>query len=195
MPLLDAFQEVGNTIRVGDPWLAKIDVSLPSFLAREDLPPIELPFQHVLPEVVVPRKETASSRLSLEVEIDQFHFEKDKKERADPIIQLPDSEDELDRHSAAHSPRLIVACVDPSSNEDEEMEINPRKGLNCLLAGSKKWGSSKEVPKSQVPANLPPPPSPLPITIVGLLPYLDLKKKRKVQEVKEGEVVPLKGSK
>ena len=91
-----------------------------------------------MPEVVVPRKETASSRLSLEVEIDQFHFEKDKKERADPIIQLPDSEDELDRHSAAHSPRLIVACVDPSSNEDEEMEINPRKGLNCLLAGSKK---------------------------------------------------------
>ena len=147
-----------------------------------------------MPEVAVLREETAFPRLSLEVEIDQLHFKKDKEERADPIIQLPDSEDELDRHSAAHSPRLIVARVDPGSDEDEEMEINLRKGLKGLLAGRKKWGSSKEVPKSQVLANLPSP-HPLPITTVGLLPYLDLKKKRKVQEVEEGEVVSLKGSK
>ena len=147
-----------------------------------------------MPEVAVLREETAFPRLSLEVEIDQLHFKKDKEERADPIIQLPDSEDELDRHSAAHSPRLIVARVDPGSDEDEEMEINLRKGLKGLLAGRKKWGSSKEVPKSQVLANLPSP-HPLPITTVGLLPYLDLKKKRKVQEVEEGEVVPLRGSK
>ena len=53
--------------------------------------------------------------------------------------------------------------------------------------------SSKEVPKSQVPANLPPPP-PLLVTTIRLLPYLDLKKKRKVQEVEEGEVVPSKGA-
>ena len=119
VPLLDAFQEVGNAIKAGNPWLARIDVSLPDFLAREDLPPVELPFQHVLPEVALPREEIAFSRLSLEVEIDQFHFKKDKEERADPIIQLPNSEDELDRHSAAHSPRLIVARVDPSSDEDE----------------------------------------------------------------------------
>ena len=71
--------------------------------------------------------------LSLEVQIDQFHFEEDKEERANLIIQLPDSEDKLDRHFAAYSPRLIIACVDPSSEEDEKMDINPRKGLKGLL--------------------------------------------------------------
>ena len=69
--------------------------------------------------------------------MDQFHFEKDKEERADPIIQLPDSEDKLDRHFVAHSPRLIVARVDPGSDEDEEMEINLRKGEVVSLKGSK----------------------------------------------------------
>ena len=57
-----------------------------------------------------------------------------------------------------------------------------------------KEGLSKDVPKSQVPVNLPPPP-PLPVTSVELFPCLDLKKKRKVQEVEESEVVPLKGAK
>ena len=42
-PLSNQFQEVGHAIRVGDPRLAQIDVSVPSFLAREDLPPVELP--------------------------------------------------------------------------------------------------------------------------------------------------------
>ena len=74
-------------------------------------------------------EETAFSRLSLEAEIDQFHLEEDKEERANPIIQLLNSEDELDRQSAAYSPKLIIARVDPSFEEDEEMDINTRKGL------------------------------------------------------------------
>ena len=44
-----------------------------------------------------------------------------------------------------------------------------------------------------VTLNLPLPP--LPVTAVGLLPSPDLKKKRKVQEVEEGEVIPPKGAK
>ena len=72
------------------------------------------------------------------------------------------------------------------------MDINPRKGLKGLLTRRNKGGLSKEIPKSQFSANLPPP---LPITTVELLPCPDLKKKRKVQEVEEGEVVPSKGSK
>ena len=74
------------------------------------------------------------------------------------------------------------------------MDINSRRGLKGILAGKNKGATSKEVPKSQVPANLPPLP-PLPVTTVRLLPYPDLKKKRKVQEVEEGEVVPPKGAK
>ena len=74
------------------------------------------------------------------------------------------------------------------------MDINSRKGLKGLIAARNKWGSSKDVPKSQVPANLQPPP-PLLVTSVGLLPYPDLMKKRKVQELEEGEVAPSKGMK
>ena len=100
---------------------------MPGFLAPRDLPPVELPPQRSPREVATLREETASSHLSLEAEIDQFHFEEDKEERANPIIQLPDSEDELDRQFTAHSPKLIIARVDPSSEEDEEMDINSRK--------------------------------------------------------------------
>ena len=42
-PILKIFQEVGHAIRAGDPQLARIDVSRPNFLARDDLPPVMLP--------------------------------------------------------------------------------------------------------------------------------------------------------
>ena len=42
-PLSENFQDVGNVIRAGDPRLTWIDVSVPGFLAQEDLPPVELP--------------------------------------------------------------------------------------------------------------------------------------------------------
>ena len=189
-----AFQDVGHAIRAGDPRINQIDVSRLGFLAREDLPLVELPIQRSPRVVVAQREETATSRLSLEVEIDQFYLEEDKEERENPIIQLPDFEDKLDRQSAAQSPKLIIARVDRSSKEEEEMDINSRKGLKGLIAARNKWGSSKDVPKSQVPANLQPPP-PLLVTSVGLLPYPDLMKKRKVQELEEGEVAPSKGMK
>ena len=73
------------------------------------------------------------------------------------------------------------------------MDLKQRTNLKGLLANRNKESASKEVPKTQVPLNLPPPP--LPVTTVGLLPNPDLKRKRKVQEVEEGEVIPLKGAK
>ena len=73
------YQEIGHAIRVGDPQLAQIDVSIPNFLAQEDLPSVVLPLQRVLLEAAVaPREEIASSRLSLEEEIDKFHFEEEE---------------------------------------------------------------------------------------------------------------------
>ena len=84
-PLSRIFQEAGQAIRVGDSWLALIDVSVPGFLARRDLPPIVLPpivlhFQQFLPEAALaaPREEIASSRLTLEDRIDKFHFEEEE---------------------------------------------------------------------------------------------------------------------
>ena len=147
-PLSNAFQDASQAIRAGNPRIHRIDVSWPSFLAREDLPPVELPPQRLPQEVVTPREETASSCLSLKAEIDQFHFEKDKEENVDLIIRLSDFEDKLDRQSATHSPRLIITHIDPSSEKDEEMDINPRKVLKGLLATMSKGRSSKDAPKS-----------------------------------------------
>ena len=77
---------------------------MPSFLARENLPLVELPLQRSPREVAAPREETASSRLSLKAEIDQFHLEEDREEQGESVIHLPNSEDELDRHSIAQTP-------------------------------------------------------------------------------------------
>ena len=192
-PFSNQFQDVGQAIRAGDPRLRQIDVSVPDFLAREDLPPVELPLHRALLEVATSREKIASSCLSLEAEINQFHIEEEEKMQEE-LVEISDSECELDRASAARSPKLIVTHVDPSFEEDEEMDLNPRRGLKDLLTGRNKGAMSKEVPKSQVPANLPPSP-PLFRTIVGLLPNLDLKKKRKVQEMEKSEVVPQKGPK
>ena len=74
------------------------------------------------------------------------------------------------------------------------MALNLRKGLKDLMARRNKGSTSKEVPMSQIPRSLPPPPL-LPTTDLGLLPIPNLKKKRKEQELEEGEVVPQKGAK
>ena len=68
-PLSDKFQDVGHTIRASDPWLARIDISMLGFLAREVIVPIEFPSCRSPREAVVLRKEIASLRLSLETEI------------------------------------------------------------------------------------------------------------------------------
>ena len=69
-PLSNIFQDTSQAIRAGDPRLARIDVSVPGFLAQKDLPPVELPLQHSSREVGIPREETASSCLSLEAKIE-----------------------------------------------------------------------------------------------------------------------------
>ena len=109
-------------------------------------------------------------------------------------VELSNSEADLDRFSTTHSLRLIVARVDTNS-EDEEggMDLKQRTSLKGLLANKNKGSASKDVPKTQVPLSHPP--HPLPMTAVGLLSNLDLKRKRKVQEVEEGEVIPPKGAK
>ena len=80
----------------------------------------------------------------------------------------------------------MVAKIDNNfEEEEEEMAFNPRRGMKDLLSGRNKGSSSKEALKSQPLSTLPPllPPT------TSLLPIPNLKKKRKEQEVKEGEVV------
>ena len=79
-PLSDKFQDMGKAIRAGDPQLARIDISVLGFLAREDIVQVELPSHRSPRETVAPREETTTSRLSLEAEIDQFYLKERREE-------------------------------------------------------------------------------------------------------------------
>ena len=104
-------------------------------------------------------------------------------------MEFSDSEAEFDRLSAAHSPRLVVVQVDTSCEEEEEMVLNPRRGVKDLVA-RRKGSSSKDAPKTQLPPNPPLPHFPFPL---GLHPDLNLqRKKRKGKDIEEGEIVPPK---
>ena len=195
-PILEIYQDVDNSIRAGDPRLARIDDSQPSFLSRDDLPPIALPFQQILPEVVaVPDEEIASSHLSLEEEIDKFHFEEEENPEV-PIVTISDADGKTDWHSNVHTPILVIARLDSSFEEGEDgMTMNNgNKSLRDLMAARNKVLTSKETIKSQVPLILPRPSPLLPVEL-GLKVIPDLKKKRPVQELEEGEVGPQKGAK
>ena len=70
VPLSRSVVDAGQAIRAGSPKLARINVSIPGFLASRDLPPFQLPTQRVLPAAVVPVEEAGSSQSSLEDQID-----------------------------------------------------------------------------------------------------------------------------
>ena len=78
-PILEIYKEICHAIRAGDLWLAQIDMSVLNFLAQEDLPPVVLPLQRVLPKAATaPRVEIASSHSSIEEKIDKFHFKEEE---------------------------------------------------------------------------------------------------------------------
>ena len=80
-------------------------MSKPDFLVSEDLPPVRLPVQQIPPQLVIPlqqvplgepvaaKEDVASSRLSLDEEIDQFHFVEDEGPSEKPV-NISDSETE-----------------------------------------------------------------------------------------------------
>ena len=176
---------MGHAIRAGDPRLCRIDVSIPGFLTQKNVIPVELPPVLALPEATALREETASSRLSLEEEIDRFRLEKEKEEQGDLIIHISDQKDESDRILGIRTRGLVLAKIDNNFEEEEkEKSLNPRNGLKDLLTGRSKGSSSKKAPKSQPLSSLPSPP-----LVTSLLPIPNLKKKSKEQELEEGEVV------
>ena len=171
--------------------MARIDVSRPSFLARDDLPPVVLPLQRILPKTVAAlEEEIAFSRLSLEEEIEKLHFEEEENPGA-LIVSISDTEGETDKHSGVHLPTFMIACSDSSSKEKEdETALNKgNKSLRDLKSTRNKVSNLKETTTSQVPPTLPPPPPPLP-TNLGLKAIPDLKKKRPIQELEKEKVGP-----
>ena len=104
------------------------------------------------------------------------------------MVQVLDSEDELDRSSGVRTPKFIVAQVDNNSKEEEEeMALNRKKGLHELLMDRAKRSAPKDPSRSQPPLALPPPHPPT----VYSFSIANLKKKRKEKELaEEGELVP-----
>ena len=187
-PLSGKFQDMGNAIRVNDPWLAWIDVSVPRFLAREGTVLVKLPSYCSPREAAVPREEIASSYLSLEAEIDQFLPEEEREEQGEPVIQVSDSEDELDKSSGVCTSGFIVECIarrlEEEEEEEEEMPLERKRGLRALLAGRAERLATKDTLRSQLPPPFPPHPSANPFAPTNL------KKRKKDKEVaEEGELV------
>ena len=102
-------------------------------------------------------------------------------------VELSDSDSDLDRASAAPNLGLVIAQVDTSQEiEEEGMDLKPRSGLRGLLSNRNKGQSSKDTPKEQ-PTSKAPPPLP-PTSDAALQPMPNLKRKRPVEELEEGEV-------
>ena len=159
VPLTRALVEPGQAIRAGSSRLARIDVSIPGFLASRNLPPVQLPAQRALPAVVIPAEEAGSSHSSLEDQIDQFHFTEEGKVSA-KIVELSDSDSNLDHALAAPDLGLVTAQVGTSQElEGEGMNLRQRSGLRGLLANRNKGQSSKDAPKEQPTSKAPPPPT------------------------------------
>ena len=130
---MEIYQDLDNAIRAGDPRLARIDVSQPIFIAQDNLPPVVLPLQRILPKAAIaPEEEIASSRLSLEEEIEKFHF-KEEENSGVAIVTISDAEGETNRHSGVHALILVIARPD-SSSEEEEDQIALNKGNKSLRA-------------------------------------------------------------
>ena len=106
-----------------------------------------MPFQRILHEVAVLREETASSCLSLEAEIDQFHLGEEGK-APEKLVELSDSKADFDKSSAAHPPRLVIARVDTNFEEEKDMALNLRRGLKDFVSRRNKRSSSKDASKT-----------------------------------------------
>ncbi|XP_050242409.1 uncharacterized protein LOC126691405 [Quercus robur] len=182
--------EAGQAIRAGSPRLARIDVSIPGFLADTDLPPVQLPPNHIFPPVIIPEEEekAGSSHSSLEDQIDQFQFT-EEGEASVRVVEISDSDADLDRASVAPGTGLVIAQPDISEDTEEEegMDLQPRTGLRGLLSNRSKGQTSKELPKGQVVSKSPAPPPP-PSSGATLKPMPNLRRKRPVEEAEEGEV-------
>ena len=199
------YQDASQALRVGNPRPARIDVSKLGFLARRDLPPVVLPTQQNPPQFAIPLQQVlfvtvavvegiaSSSHLSLEEEIDRFHFAEEERTPERPV-ELLDSETKSDRLSASHQPGQTIALVKTSSEEAEIMDLKKRPGLRGLIANRSKGATPPEAFKTQASANLPLPPSPLPIDL-GLRTNPNPKRKRPPQELEDGEMLLQRGTK
>ena len=197
-PISRLFLDVGNSIRADDHRLACIDVSRPGFLAPYDLLPVDHPIPQGIPFAAqllqqIPLGEgiigegTASSS-SLEQEIDRFKFEEEE------TILISEAEEGANEHSCIQTSAQVITFIADTSDEEEEMAPKTGPSLKELMKSRNKAPSPKDKNKFKPPANPPPPPLQIPADL-GLKPNPDLRTKRQMDAVEEGELGPSKGNK
>ena len=98
-------------------------------------------------EVAILGEGIDSTHSSLKVEINHFHFNEEGEVSTRPV-ELSDFGSDLNRFSAAHSLRLIVARIDTSQETKEQgMDLKPRSGLKGIMSNWNKGLSSKDALK------------------------------------------------
>ena len=123
-------------------------------------------------------------------EIDKFQFEKE-------AIVISEAEEEADEYSYVQTPVQIVTYISDSSDEEEEMAPKTDPSLRELMKSKNKAPSPQDKNKSKPLVNppLPPPPPPQLSTDLRLKPNPDLRRKRHIEALEEGEMTPSKASK
>ena len=97
---------------------------------------------------IAAEEEIASSRLSLEEEIDRFRFVEDMGPSEKPV-DISNSETKSINLSSVHPRQLIITWIDSESEkEEEQMDQNKRPGLKGLLANRNKKGKFKGGPQN-----------------------------------------------
>ena len=91
-------------------------------------------------------------------------------------------------------PPIVIACSDGSFDEEVNNMGSKGKSLRELMAARGKGQTSKAPTKSQTHSDLPPAPPQIPANL-DLKANPDLKKKRPVESLEEGEVGPRQGGK
>ena len=140
-------------------------------LFRSRLPVQQIPPQLVVPLEQVPleafveaEEEIASSRLSLEEEIDQFRFVENVRPSEKPVDISYFKTDSVDT-SSVHPRQLVITQIDSESEEEEDqMDQKKRPGLRGLLVKIR-GGSFKEASKTQPPSEIPVPPPPTDLSL------------------------------
>ena len=174
--------------------MARIDVSRPGFLAPYDLPPVDHPIPQGIPFAVQPLQqvplgeaiigEGTTSSSSLEHEIDRFKFEEEETNL------ISEAEEGADEHSCMQTSTQLADTLD----DKEAMAPKTGPSLKELMKSRNKASSPKDKNKSKPPANPPPPPPQIPANL-RLKPNLDLRKKRQMDTIEEGELGLSKGNK
>ena len=92
------------------------------------------------------------------------------------------------------TPAQVVTYIADTSDEEETMAPKTSPSLKELMKNRNKAPSPQDKNKSKPPANPPPPPPQIPADL-GLKPNPDLRRKRLVDAVEEGELGPSKRNK